>query len=147
MVRCWSVSGCCTSALNCWGLLFSELRWIALPILLPTLLPWWVAFLFIHKYYRRVGGSTVLAADEELVDVGQLFLFFPVGGRFYLTCRVFHVGLLVWPCHPLHCPVCFLVLLPDFLLQSSPTLDGLPGICCDSLLPRLLFASSSPVCV
>ena len=29
----------------------------------------------------------------------------------------------------------------DLLLQDSPALDGLPGICCDTLLPLLLSAS------
>ena len=53
------------------------------------------------------------------------------------------------------CPVCFLVLLPaslfhslssgvfDFLLQSSPALHGLQGICYDPLLPLLLSASQA----
>ena len=34
-----------------------------------------------------------------------------------LICQFFHIGLLVCPYHPLHCLVCFLVLLPISLFQ------------------------------
>ena len=36
-----------------------------------------------------------------------------------LLCQVFHVGLLVCPCHPLHCLVCLSVTLPASLSLSD----------------------------
>ena len=64
----------------------------------------------------RVSGSALLAADQ-LDDLVHLSLLFPVGGLFCLTCLVFHLDTLVFPCHPLQCPVCFLILLPVSLFQ------------------------------
>ena len=44
-------------------------------------------------------------------------LFSSIGGLSYLTCQVFHVGRLICPCHPPHCPVFFSVLLPASFFQ------------------------------
>ena len=70
--------------------------------------------LFIHN--KRAGGHVVLAADE-LGDLVHLPLFSPVGGLVCLTCQVFRVDPLVSPCHPFHCPICFLVPLPVSLFE------------------------------
>ena len=73
-------------------------------------------FLFTHN--RRVGGSAVLEADE-LCDLVDLSLLSPAGGLFCFTCHVFHAGLIVCPCHPLHCLVCLSILLPASLSLSD----------------------------
>ena len=62
----------------------------------------------------RVGGSAGVAVDE-CGDLVHLTYFSPVADLF---CLVFHVGRLVCPCNPLHCLVCFSILLPVCLVQA-----------------------------
>ena len=91
----------------------SELRWNALSIFPPSLLPWWVTFLLVYPQ----SACRWLCGTCRWRAWWHLSLFSPVGGLFCLTCQVFYFGPLVCPCHPLHCSICFLVLLPVSLFQ------------------------------
>ena len=89
----------------------SEIRWNTVPILLPALLPWRVAF----PVYLQLVCQCHRSADE-LGDLVHLSLFSLVGGLFCLSCQVFHVGLPVYPCHRLH--------------SSHPSLSSSHGVVC-----------------
>ena len=72
----------------------SEIRWNTVPILLPALLPWRVAF----PVYLQLVCQCHRSADE-LGDLVHLSLFSPVGGFLCLTGRAFHVVPLFCLCH------------------------------------------------
>ena len=125
-------------------------HWNALPIFPPALLPGWLAFpVYPQSASQWLHGTCRWRAwwfcTPHLVLPCWQPLLLDLPG---LPCRPACL-----PFHPLHCPVCFLILLlvslfqplwsgvHNFLLQGSPALDGLPGICCDPLLSLLLSVS------
>ena len=65
------------------------------------------------------GSASVVRSLPRLSTIGVSVAprYLPLTS-FCVTSQVFHVGSLVCPCYPLHCLVCFLVLLPGSLFQS-----------------------------